>query len=197
MNSTSNTQTLDHYFQTGNEFHDQFYFEMYQEVLKEELFDDPKTPIQFCLEQVAQLTANASNPIQALEGFKQVIEQGEFSDKQAVFLYDQVQSYLECGDSSEETDQVCTLLNINMKKTKARYTPSGMIEKAEVVGPLTNDLRNRLKLILQQEIEKVPELLEGMEGKERLETLIKLMPFVLPKVETVSITHGEPFKFGL
>jgi hypothetical protein len=56
----------------------------------------------------------------------------------------------------------------------------------------TNDLRETLKSIMQKEIEKLPETLENLEPKERLNILCKLMPFIFPKVEAVNPTEGEP-----
>jgi len=61
---------------------------------------------------------------------------------------------------------------------------------------LTIDLRETLKSIMQNEIEKLPETLEALEPRERLNIVIKLMPYVFPKVETVHLTEGEPTQFG-
>jgi len=59
---------------------------------------------------------------------------------------------------------------------------------------LTNDLRDKLKSIMQKEFEKLPETLEKLEPKERINILCKLMPFVFPKVEAVHPTQGEPMQ---
>lgn len=56
-------------------------------------------------------------------------------------------------------------------------------------------LRETLKNIMQNEIEKLPETLEALEPKERINVLCKLMPYVFPKVETVHPKEGEPFTF--
>lgn len=61
---------------------------------------------------------------------------------------------------------------------------------------LTNNLRETLKTIMQKEIEKLPETLETLDTKERLNVVCKLMPYVFPKVETVHPTDGEPLQFG-
>lgn len=61
---------------------------------------------------------------------------------------------------------------------------------------LTNDLRDKLKSIMQKEIEKLPETLEALEPKERINILCKLMPFIFPKVEAVHPTQGEPSGWG-
>jgi hypothetical protein len=60
---------------------------------------------------------------------------------------------------------------------------------------LTICLRETLKTIMQKEIEKLPETLEALEPKERLNVVCKFMPFVFPKVETVHPTEGEPLQF--
>ena len=61
---------------------------------------------------------------------------------------------------------------------------------------ITQDLRSKLKAIFETEIEKIAELLETLEPKERLNLLCKIMPFVLPKVESIYHDLGEPDKFG-
>ncbi len=60
---------------------------------------------------------------------------------------------------------------------------------------LTNNLRETLKTIMQKEIEKLPETLEALDPKERLNVVCKLMPYVFPKVETVHPKEGEPMQF--
>jgi hypothetical protein len=63
----------------------------------------------------------------------------------------------------------------------------------EVEMTLTKDLRQTLKAIVQKELEQLPGYLEGLEPKERLNIICKIMPFVLPKVEAVKPSAGEPF----
>jgi hypothetical protein len=60
---------------------------------------------------------------------------------------------------------------------------------------LTTELRDTLKTIMQKEIEKLPETLEQLDPKEKVNVICKLMPFVFPKVNTVSSTEGEPFQW--
>lgn len=58
---------------------------------------------------------------------------------------------------------------------------------------IVSDMRKTLKSILSNEIEKLPETLESLEPKDRINVVLKLMSYVFPKVETVSPTDGEPF----
>lgn len=52
-------------------------------------------------------------------------------------------------------------------------------------------LRETLKVVMQKEIEKLPEVLEKMEPKDRLLVLCKLMPFIFPKVDSLHFSQGE------
>jgi len=61
---------------------------------------------------------------------------------------------------------------------------------------LTKELRSVLKDILYQELEQIQEHLETLNPKERVELLIKLMPYALPKVTSISHTTNEPLDWG-
>jgi len=61
---------------------------------------------------------------------------------------------------------------------------------------MTKELRSVLKDILYQELEQIQEHLETLNSKERVELLIKLMPYILPKVTTISHTTNEPLDWG-
>lgn len=58
---------------------------------------------------------------------------------------------------------------------------------------LTRELRATLKDILFDEIEQLPNLMSQLTPKQRLELMVKLMPFALPKVNPVSQSLDEPF----
>ena len=57
---------------------------------------------------------------------------------------------------------------------------------------MTKELRSVLKDILYQELEDVQERFKLLEPKERIELLIKLMPYIIPKVTSISHTTNEP-----
>jgi len=61
---------------------------------------------------------------------------------------------------------------------------------------MTKELRSVLKDVLYQELEQIQEHLETLNSKERVELLIKLMPYILPKVTSISHTTNEPLDWG-
>ena len=58
--------------------------------------------------------------------------------------------------------------------------------------PLTLDLRDRLKSIVEKELDRLPKALDGLTDKERLDVILKLMPLVMPKAKSVHHTANEP-----
>lgn len=59
---------------------------------------------------------------------------------------------------------------------------------------MTKELRTLLKDILYNEMERVGGYLEELEPKEKLEIVIKLMPYVFPKMEVAPHTDNEPWE---
>ena len=52
---------------------------------------------------------------------------------------------------------------------------------------LTSEIREMLKSALQNEIDLIEVHLMSLEPKERLEILVKLLPFILPKADIESL----------
>lgn len=66
-----------------------------------------------------------------------------------------------------------------------------MIRKQNEV-PRTLDLRDRLKTLMEAELERLPGLLEGLKNKGRLDVILKMMPLVMPTAKPVHCTVIEP-----
>jgi hypothetical protein len=69
--------------------------------------------------------------------------------------------------------------------------------EAGTPNKLTKELRAALKDLLHQELQNLPEHLNSLEPKDRLEILVKLLPYALPKVEAVNYTENEPMDWGI
>ena len=60
---------------------------------------------------------------------------------------------------------------------------------------LTSGLREKMKAIVQAELETLAETLKTLDPEKRLNIVCKLLPFVCPKVDSVSHKEGEPYKW--
>lgn len=61
---------------------------------------------------------------------------------------------------------------------------------------MTKELRVLLKDIIYQELEEVQERFNLLEPRQRIELIIKLMPYILPKVNSISHTTNEPLDWN-
>ena len=68
--------------------------------------------------------------------------------------------------------------------------------KKGIPNKLTTEIRSALKNIIYSEIESIVDRLLLLEPKERIELVIKLIPYVLPKIEQVTYSNGEPSDWG-
>lgn len=80
---------------------------------------------------------------------------------------------------------------------RSKGTPKTGGRTPGTVNRLTKELREVLKNLLFEELEALPENINKLEPKDRIEVLIKLIPYILPKVETVPIEKGEPITWDL
>ena len=62
---------------------------------------------------------------------------------------------------------------------------------------LTKELRTVLKDIVYRELESIELRLDELEPKERIELTIKLMPYVFPKLDSISHNTNEPMDWGV
>ena len=58
---------------------------------------------------------------------------------------------------------------------------------------LTKEIRTVLKDLIYKELDEIQEHLNSLEPKQRLKLVIKLIPFVLPKVDSIFHSANEPF----
>ena len=68
--------------------------------------------------------------------------------------------------------------------------------KAANKTPRTLDLRDRLKVLIEKELDNLPAVLDNLNDKERLDVVLKLMPLVLPKAKPVHYTANEAMGWG-
>ena len=63
--------------------------------------------------------------------------------------------------------------------------------KVGTPNKVSAEMRLLLKQIISDELEALPATLEQLPGKDRLEAVLKLMPFVLPKIESIEGQYDD------
>jgi len=136
--------------------------------------------------------ASESHREKPFEGLQMIIseyDKNELTTEQKVYLLEGVFEYLDCtefdGWYSNEIQDL-------MKSQIAVYNNELKNKLPEYNKPLTGNIRDTLKDLMQKELEQLPETLKELDPVQRLNILCKLMPYVLPKTESVKHTLGEP-----
>ena len=64
-------------------------------------------------------------------------------------------------------------------------------------GVKVDEMRRGLKELMQREIANLPDLIEQLPPDQRINVVFKMMPYVLPRVESVNAKSGEALDWNL
>lgn len=180
-------ETLESYFKTENEHWNGYAFEMLCEVLQQGNFENPETPLQLFDKAVNIFTEHHETPLKAVQEFASETERAVLNPAQTLFVYQWVYKYVRRSDFGEiDLSEIKDLLKSQTERLQNDKP------KIEYNKPLTGNIRDTLKELMQKELEQLPDTLKELDPVQRLNIICKLIPYVLPKVESVSHTQGEP-----
>ncbi len=193
--NTKEIQSLESYFKTENEHWNSYAFKMLCEVLQKGEFDNPETPLELFSRASNNLSKECETPLKAIENFGIITE--NLNSTQKLFVYQWVLKYLknsefDDADTGEITDtgEIKDLLKIQITLLNNEVN-----KLPENNKPLVRNMRGTLKEFVQKELEQMPEIFKDLEPMQKFNILCKLMPYVFPKVESISSKDGEPFSF--
>ena len=185
--NTKEIEALESYFKTENEYWNGYTREILCEVLQQGNFENPETPLQLFSNSIDIFTEHHETPLKAVQEFAAENDKQKLTPFQKLFVYEWVYKYLRVSDFGElDLTEVKDLLKSQTERLKNDKP------KVEYNKPLTGNIRDTLKEMMQKEIESLPDTLKELEPVQRLNILCKLIPYVLPKVESVTHTLGEP-----
>ena len=184
---TKEIESLESYFKTENEHWNGYAFEMLCEVLQQGNFENPETPLQLFDKAVNIFTEQHETPLKAVQEFAALPDKASLNTAQKLFVYEWVYKYVRVSDFGElDLTEVKDLLKSQTERLKNDKP------QVEYNKPLTGNIRDTLKELMQKELEQLPDTLKELEPVQRLNILCKLIPYVLPKVESVTHKLGEP-----
>jgi len=184
--NTKKAQTLESYFDTENEHWNDFAFKIICEVMQKANFTNPETPLQTFRKAVDIFTEHLETPLKAVQMFEIETNKRKLNTNQKLFLFEWVLKYVKLTEFKKtdkyEVSDIANLLKSQIERLKAELNNK----------PLVGDIRDTLKELIQEELEQLPKTLKELDPVQRLNVLCKLMPYVLPKIESVTHTLGEP-----
>ena len=190
---TKEVKTLESYFQTSNDWHNEKSVAVIAEIKRKGLFEEMQTPMDLYNLGIEAFEKDPDSPIKAVEILNQAFAKQGFQEEQSLFILEKIEHYLSYTvweEIAEEKKEI--FLTIFKAEVSSR---KGELAKKKPPKPEVQNLRMNLKEILNKELEKLPEYLEELETKDKLNFICKMMPFVLPKVQTVDSEYGEKPSF--
>lgn len=180
-------ESLESYFKTENEHWNRYAFEMLCEVMKQGNFENPEIPLKLFDKAEYILTEQNETPLKAVQKFATIMDKANLNTVQRLFVYEWVHKYLRQTEFEDlDLTEVKDLLKSQTERLKNDK------QQVEYNKPLTGNIRDTLKELMQKELEHLPDTLKALEPVQRLNILCKLIPYVLPKVESVTHNLGEP-----
>lgn len=191
---TKEIEALESYFKTENEHWNEYSFETLRKAMELQLFTDLFALMELYEHGITVASdTHREKPFEGVTLFLKEVEKKNWSIPQRIYLLEQVNAYLRQTDFDgwfAEQFQELTKSHIHILKGE-------LLKQPENFKPLTGNIRESLKAILYKELEQLPDTLKELEPAQKLNILCKLIPYVLPKV--VSVTHelGEPDEFKI
>jgi hypothetical protein len=180
-------EALESYFKTENEYWNGYTREMLCEVLQKGNFESPEIPLKLFSNSIDIFTEHYETPLKAVQEFAAETDKQNLTPTQKLFVYEWVYKYVKYSEFENiDTTEIKEILKSQTERLKNDEP------KVEYNKPLTGNIRDTLKEMMQKEIESLPDTLKELEPVQRLNILCKLIPYVLPKVESVTHTQGEP-----
>lgn len=180
-----NLKNVQQIFQTENRHYNKYAFALFNDALIEDLFEAPAFPVMFFDKSVRLFSEEWQNPLVTFTKFSQELEE-HTSLKERLFIVKWLIKYIdETMFDDIELDKILALLKTYKKRIETEIV-------SEIPAKLlVKDLREKLKTIMKEELNQLPEQLSKLDTQQRLNILCKLMPHVLPKVDSIRADKDE------
>lgn len=183
--------SLESYYQTESEWHNEYIINLIAEAKQQGNFEDVRQAVELYNFGLECFYSSPAAPLKAIEALDKEFKKAGLEDAQGLFILEKLTGYIDNSGFDDEgiTDKMqetfLTIFKAELQRRKAQVielTPQ---------KPLVKDIRATLKTWVQKELERLPETLEELEPDKRVNVLCKLIPFVLPRVESVHSERDE------
>lgn len=194
MKKQKATSDVEQYLNFDSEHDNKQALDVWLEAIKTSTFPNPETPLKVFVELRNALLQVSDQPAKVIPIFEQHTNGMKGAEK--LFIARHLLYYFEhtvfIDGENKETEIYLTGISKPLDALLSRLNREIGQNKD---GWSTGDLRQKLKNVFRQEMERLPEYLQSLEPKDRVNALCKMIPYVLPKVESVHFEEGEQFSF--
>lgn len=189
-------KTLESYYQTENEWHNDNIIELIAEAKEAGNFENITHAVESYSFGLEHFYKTPEAPLKVIATLVKKFEKLGLDEVQALLVLEKLKDYIRYSkfdDEGIEEDTKKRFLKIFKAEVEMRKAKVVVLKPQK---PLVKNLRSTLKVWVQQELERLPETLEELEPEKRVSVLCKFLPFVLPKVQTVHSERDEDDDIG-
>jgi hypothetical protein len=166
---------------SGSDNYNDYFFDMYVGVLECGMFEDALVPLNLYDKGIKGLLKANETPVQAIEKLEESLDSKKLDKPQKFFIWEWVHHYIKNGEIEDDIYSIKKLLEAHLEK----FSP----DPIEVVKVKT--MQKHLKAIIQKEVENIEQYLGQLKPKDRLDYVLKILPYVMPKTKNV---HPERYE---
>lgn len=175
-------EVLESYIKSADEYLNGFCFQILRELVTQQLFENLELPLKLFTEAAGYLPATSETPLLAVQMLEDRSAEEKVTSIQKEFVYRWVYKYLNDSVFDNDVTQVSQLIKTTLSKLREENIPQ---------KPLVANMRTTLKEMIEKEISLLPESLNKLDNVQRLQVICKLIPFVLPKIDSIHHEKGE------
>ena len=144
-------EALESYFKTKNEYWNEYTREILCIVLQQGNFENPETPLQLFSNSIDIFTEHHETPLKAVQEFAAETDKQKLTPAQKLFVYEWVYKYVRNSEFENiDTTEIKEILKSQTERLKNDKP------KDEYNKPLTGNIRDILKEMMQKEIKVCP-----------------------------------------
>lgn len=180
---TQDIDILEGYINTPNKPINDYNFMIICKLIGLDLFKNPSIPIKLINDSINSLINFHDQPINAIQIVTSSVNEKNLSLEQKHFIYNHLFLFFKNHrfpekDLSRTTSLLRDLKDKNQKELSLNTRTS-------------QDIRACIKEIIFKELQNIQNILDSLEPKDRLILLYKLLPLIMPKIESIHHLDAE------
>ena len=176
--SKRNTRAAEAAIATENEHFNSYALSFLCKAKEGGKFLDLDTPIGLYCDVLETIQAHHDEPLKGDRASEVLMDKAGMNEEQRRDIYEAAYAYLVASEFDMDLSVGIALLKV---RTKAKKAPAWTIRA-----------RVELQELMRRELEHLPATIEGLEPKDRIAVLFKLLPYALPRLNSVEGKECRP-----
>lgn len=183
-------EALESYYKTDNEHWNSYAFRLFCEVIQIGNIEPLEQPLRLFSDAIEVFLSHPGASLEAVNIIAIELDKSNISSTSKLLVYKWIIKYL----SESEFDNCETIEVVQILKSKVAM----MLQDSEGKNRVyTMDIRETLKRIINEELISFNNTLEKLEPLERLQIVCKLIPYIVPKSQSIHPTYNEQKNYSL